>query len=200
MGIFQGKKIKLDKVNKEGGNQYFIDYDKLKEPDGFLFGFMQNFIENKNSLFVIDTDNFYVKKQVQIENSINELKKELESQEIPYEEVIIKKDDDNKIFGVKLQSSKKVNSYKLGLAVTPDQIGKVTGLVKNYNLFCFIPSDIMDTEELMDRFLSVRGNYDDLNDLYEYDLFNDCFFHRMRICSKEDIIQSLELKLQKYQS
>ncbi len=200
MGIFQSKKIKLEKVNKEDGNQYFIDYYKVKESSGFLLDFMQDFIKNKNCLLVIDADNFYVKKHVEAENKINELKKILEDHEIPYEEVISKKEVDSKIFGIKISNSVKVNTYKIGLAVAPDQIRKITELVKDYNAFYFIAFDDMDLETLINHFLNVRGNYDELSELNEYDIFNDIYFRRMRICSKKDIQQSLESIIQKYQS
>jgi hypothetical protein len=198
MGIAKSNKIKLERNKSDNSNQYYIDYYKYKEPDSFLIEFIEVFIGNKNSLLVIDSNNFYAKNLTDAENRIIELKTIFKTYDLSFEEVIIKKEADKKIFGIKLQSTKKTNSYKLGLAVTKEQIKKVTELVKDYNLFYFIPSDTMDLEEISEQFLNTGGNYEELNKSYEHELYNDCNFRRMRISSKTDIVKELELKLIKY--
>ncbi len=200
MGKIQGKKIKLEKMKKGEVFQYFVDYDKLKEPDGFLQNFVMEFMERKTCLCVIDSENFYTRKNSDAENKITCLKKDLESLELPYSEIITKKEPDNRIFGIKILNSGKVNSYRIGLAVTPDQIGKVTPLVKAYNLFCYIPSGLLDREELTGQFQNVRGDYEELSEIYEYNLYNDSFFHRIRISCKKDISQFLEEVLVRLES
>ena len=200
MGIFQSKKIRLEKVNNEGRDLYFIDYYKMKEPEGFLINFIQDYSEKKNSLLVVDADNFYVKKHKEADNKINELKTLLDNNHILYKEVISKKEVDNKIFGIKVQNSIKVNTSKIGLTVTADQLSKVSNLIKDYSVFYYIAFDNMDSETLINQFLDTRGNYDELSELYESDIFNDAYFRRMRICSKNEIQPKLETIIQKYQS
>lgn len=192
MSKIQGKKIKLEKMKKGEVFQYFVDYDKLKEPDGFLMDFVKEFIGNKTCLCVIDSENFYTRKSSDAENKITWLKKELEDQELSYSEIITKKEADNRIFGIKISNSGKANSYRIGLIVSPDLIGNVTGVVKAYNLFYYIPSGMLNREELIGQFQNVRGDYEELSELYEYNLYNDVYFHRIRISCKKDISQFLE--------
>jgi hypothetical protein len=192
MGKIKSKKVKLEKIKKGEVFQYFVDYDKLKETDRFLQDFVAEFIEKKTCLCVIDSENFYTRKNSDAENKITLLKKELESQELPYSEIITKKEPDNRVFGIKILNSGKVNSYRIGLIVSPDQIGKVTALVKGYNLFYYIPYGMLDRDELTGQFQKVRGDYEELSQIYEYNLYNDSFFHRIRISSKKDISQFLE--------
>ena len=192
MGKIQSRKVKLEKIKKGEVFQYFVDYDKLKEPEGFLQDFIAEFTEKKTCLCVIDSDNFYTRKSSDAENKITLLKKELESQELFYREIVTKKEPDNKIFGIKILNSGKVNSYRIGLTISQDQMGKVMALVKGYNLFYYIPSGMLDREELTGQFQKVRGDYEELSELYEYNLYNDSLFHRIRINSKKDIAQYLE--------
>lgn len=200
MGIFRSKRIKLEKVNNEGKDLYFIDYYKLNEPEGFLINFIQDYSENKNSLLVVDADNFYVKKHKEADNKINELKTILDNHRIPFKEVVSKKEVDNKIFGIKVQNSIKVNTSKIGLTASADQLSNVSNLIKDYSVFYYIAFDNMDSETLINQFLDTRGNYDELSELYESDIFNDAYFRRMRICSKNEIQPKLEAIIQKYQS
>ncbi|WFR58592.1 hypothetical protein QA584_05835 [Anaerocolumna sp. AGMB13025] len=198
MGTGKGNKIKLEQNKGGNSSQYFIDYYKYKAPDGFLLEFMEDFVGDKTSLLVIDSNNFYAKNHADAENRIRELKKIFAASKLAYEEVITEKEADKRIFGIKLQNSKMVNSYKLGLAVTKEQIINVTNLVKDYNLFYFVPSIAMEPEEIIQQFLNTGGNYEKLNRFFEYELYHDCNFRRMRISSKTDLMKELELKLMKY--
>ncbi len=199
MGLFQKKKLTLEKITREDTIQYFIDYHKIKELDRFLMDFIQDIIEDKNSFLVIDTDNFYDKKSSVKEKRITELKEDLDKQGIDYKEVITKKEADNKIFGLKIDKSEKVNHFQIGLAVTPDQLKDVTGIIKDYNVFYYVTVDNTEAEKLIKQFSDVRGDYDDMSKLCTYDLYNDCLFQRIRICSRQDIGSLIETKLQKYE-
>ncbi|MGB8454597.1 MAG: hypothetical protein WCD89_19990 [Anaerocolumna sp.] len=199
MGMFPKKKLKLERIMREDIIQYFIDYHKIKEPGRFLMDFIQDIIENRNSFLVIDTDNFYDKNHSEKENKITDLKEDLNKQGISYKEVITKKEADNKILGIKIEKSAKVNHYQIGLSVAPDQLRKVTGMLKEYNVFYYITVDNTETEELIKQFCDARGNYEDLNILCSFDLYNDSYFNRIRICSRQDITNLLDMKLQKYQ-
>jgi hypothetical protein len=56
---------------------------------------------------------------------------------------------------------------------------------------------MLDRDELTGQFQKVRGDYEELSELYEYNLYNDSLFHRIRINSKKDIAQYLEEMLVK---
>jgi hypothetical protein len=199
MGLFQNKKIKLKKEISEGNSLFYIDYDRLKEPEEFLINLILDFTEDKNGLLVLDTDYFYIKNSNTAESRINCLKKEFDKLAICYREVVTKKEEDYAIMGLKIQKSKKVNNYKLGLAVTPDQLKDIAGLIKDCNLFYYVAMDTMDPEELLQRFYETRGEYEDLIPFFGIYLYNNCFFHRSRISCNQDNISFTENKLMKYQ-
>jgi hypothetical protein len=117
MGLFQNKKVKLEKTISEGNQLFYIDYDRLKEPEEFLINLLLDFTEDKSGLLVLDTDYFYIKNSNTAESRINGLKSEFDKLGISYREVVIKKEEDYTIFGFKIQKQKKVNNYKIGLVV-----------------------------------------------------------------------------------
>lgn len=200
MGIFQSKKIKLEILEKENGYQCIVDYDRHKNPNQFFIHFLTEFTDNKNCIFVIDSDNLYFRKNSDMEEKIAELKSYLEKQGVAYREIVTQKESENKILGIKMQSSVKVNSYKIAISVLPNQVEKVYEIIKGYNMFFYIPSDRIDVLELDKYFQDARGNYDELSEHFQYILYNDCLFHRTRISSKTDINALLNDIINKYEN
>ncbi|MFU0826335.1 MAG: hypothetical protein ACFWTJ_02195 [Lachnoclostridium sp.] len=182
-------KAKFKKLEGEKDFQYILDYDRVKNTHGFVLDLLTRFTENKNCLFVIDSDNLYIRKTLDMESKIAELKRNLQNQNISYKEIVTQKEAENKLLGIKIQSLVKVNSYKIALPVMPDpnQIKKVLELVKDYNLYYYIPFDETDFVGLETLFENGHGRFDELCENFKYILYNDSLFHRIRIISKAEI-------------
>jgi hypothetical protein len=206
MPLFQTKKLQITKVVKDGSEQYFIDYHKQKEPDIFIMEVIQIFAEDQNLLTVIDTEYSYDKNDPKTEDRILGLKRDLDRQGIAYRVVVTKKESDQKVLGIRLQKTEKVNVYQLGFAATVKQLGTIPEILKD-NVFYYISmeaasemeEEALFPEEMNDLFYQVRGGEEELTQQYNLQLYIDSYFQRIRICSREDISDRLEALKKKYQ-
>ncbi len=120
--------------------------------------------------------------------------------------MVTKKESDQKILGIKLQKTEKVNVYQLGFAVTAKQLGTIPEIFKN-NVFYYISSEAdyeTDKETLLpeamnDLFYQVRGEQEELIQVYKLQIYIDSYFQRIRICCSEDISRRIEAFSKKYQ-
>lgn len=200
MGLFSTKKIKLDKVENKNNNIYFIDYYKLTKSEAFIKEFIYDLTDNKRLLLLIDTDSFYLNNRKGIEQTIIDLKKELKQREIIYDEIVSQKDEDVKLLGLKMvQSSKKVNVYKLGLVANSNQVKDIVDVIKKYNAFIYITMNETDQEQLLNHFKALRGDHEQLDNEFDLSIFYDSQLKRIRINSKEAMGQYIEEKLRQYQ-
>lgn len=191
MSLFQAKMIRIEKLVKDGRDQYFIDYNKLKDRDAFLADVIQVFAQDKNVLAVIDTDYSYDKNNSDTANRISGLKMELDKRGIPYRVVVTEKDSDKKLFGIKLQKPEKVNVYQLGFAAATEQLKEISRIVKE-NIFYYMKEEIIDTGEIVNQFYQVLGKTEELNRLYTTQIYNDTYFQRIRICGGQDMGSLIE--------
>ena len=206
MPLFQTKKLRIEKMIKDGSEQYYIDYHKQKEPDIFIMDVLQVIAGDQNILTVIDTDYSYGKNDPDTEEQILALKKVLDRQGIAYRAVVTKKESDQKILGIMLQKAEKVNVYQLGFAVTAKQLETVPEIFKN-NVFYYLgmeadyetDKEILLPEDMNDIFYQVRGEQEELIQLYNVQIYIDSYFQRIRICSRADISGRLEALGKKYQ-
>lgn len=194
--MFRGKKIRIEHKEIEGLSQYFIDYNKIKEPVPFLIEVIQTIAANQSLLMVADTEFSYEKNGAVLEERITELKGVLDQQAVAYRVVVNKKDSDKKILGIRLQSTEKVNVYQLGFAVSANQLDKLTAFLKD-NLFLYIGDANRQAEEMNDQFYEVHGQREALGEFYAIQLYNDSYFRRIRINSRRDIsnvIREIEVR------
>lgn len=206
MPLFQTKKLRIEKMVKDGSEQYYIDYHKQKEPDIFIMDVIQAFAGDQNILTVVDTDYSYGKNDPDTEERIHGIKKELDRQGIAYRVVVTKKESDQKILGIKLQKTEKVNVYQLGFAVTAKELGTIPEIFKD-NVFYYLgmgadyetDKEILLPEDMNDIFYQVRGDQEELIQLYNVQIYIDSYFQRIRICSRADISGRLEALGKKYQ-
>lgn len=206
MPLFQTKKLRIEKMVKDGSGQYYIDYHKQKEPDIFIMDVIQAFAGDQNILTVVDTDYSYGKNDPDTEERIHGIKKELDRQGIAYRVVVTKKESDQKILGIKLQKTEKVNVYQLGFAVTAKELGTIPEIFKD-NVFYYLgmgadyetDKEILLPEDMNDIFYQVRGDQEELIQLYNVQIYIDSYFQRIRICSRADISGRLEALGKKYQ-
>ena len=206
MPLFQTKKLRIEKMVKDGSEQYFIDCHKQKEPDIFIMDVIQAFAGDQNILTVVDTDYSYGKNDPDTEEQVLGLKKELDRLGIAYRVVVTKKESDQKILGIKIQKTEKVNVYQLGFAVTAKQLGMIPEIFKN-NVFYYISSEAdyetdketLPPEAMNDLFYQVRGEQEELIQVYKLQIYIDSYFQRIRICCSEDISHRIEAFSKKYE-
>lgn len=206
MPLFQTKKLRIEKIVKDGSEQYFIDYHKQKEPDNFIMEVLQVIAGDQNILTVVDTEYSYGKNDPDTEERILALKKVLDRQGIAYRAVVTKKESDQKILGIMLQKAEKVIVYQLGFAVTAKQLETVPEIFKD-NVFYYLgmeadyetDKEILLPEDMNDIFYQVRGDQEELIQLYNVQIYIDSYFQRIRICSRADISGRLEALGKKYQ-
>ena len=195
MSLFPIKKIKIEKIVKQGIFQYFIDYAKQKNSDIFLQDFFLHYSENDNALLVVDSTMFYEKKNSEIENIFKYIMNELNQKEIGYKEFVAKRDSDKRILGMKVTTAEKVNHYQIGVVVNSEQIREVVGIIKQFNTFCYIIKD-SSVAELTNQYNELRGDIEELNEISNSYLYHDSSFRRICIYSKQDITDFIETTVQ----
>lgn len=189
MGLFNKKKLIVKKVVNQDEILFFLNYVKVQKPKGFILEFMQEFNSNNDIFVLINTNMFYCDPKLTIEERINLIKKELDKQGIRYQEIITKKDDDLKICGFSINKQKKVNSYQIGIIISPGEVNRIEGIVKNNNHFCYVICDQIEKEELFHKFIEVRGDYEDFNQMIGLYIYNDYNLQRISIsCNQEHLI------------
>jgi len=190
MGVFNNKKLIVKKVANQDKILFFLEYDKVQNRKDFISEFMQEFNSDYGIFVVINTNMFYCDQKLNIEEKIILVKKELDKQGIRYQEVITKKDNDLMICGFTVKKSEKVNSYQIGIIISPGEFNKIEGIVKNNNHFCYVICDeIEEEEELFHKFIEVRGDYEEFNQMIGLYIYIDYNLQRISIsCSQEHVI------------
>ena len=198
MGLFQAKKVTIEKIESGDGTEFLVDYFGVKDHDSFASEFVKDIVGQNNCLMLINTNFFYGRKKSAAENKIIGLKAEFDQRGFAYREIVTEKEDDNKIFGIKLQKGGMVNCYQVGLAVTGEQVSDLTEIVKDCNMFYYPDESEASTEELLDKFNESHGKYEELNKIYDLGIYVDSYFRRIRIFCKKDKAGLVEEKLGKY--
>ncbi len=198
MGLFQGKKLKVEKAFKNESNQYYIDYDKLKNNQEFLTVLYKKLVGEHSCLFLIDSAMFYEKGEDKVQKLIQKVRDELKGKGIDFKELILKKEADNRVLGIKITAGEKVNHYQLGVPVQADQISDMVEVIANYNAFCYVWKN-NSSEEMIDAFTQARGEFEELRELCEYYSYQDSYFKRISITSKQDISEVVDLAVMEYE-
>lgn len=198
MGLFRTNKIKSQKIVRGDDIEYLIDYFKLKDSNDFLGNLIMDLTGGNRCLTMIDTDILHDKINLDPEKKSFALKTDLELNHICYLEVKTKKDVSEKVFGIRIQKAEKVNSYQIGMIISPDRMTKVKEIIKDCNAFYYVIENDKATEEILNQFNEVRGDYEELNKLFNLSFYIDYYFHRIRICCNQGTSQFVEDKLQKY--
>lgn len=194
MNLFQSKES--DKNQKRSSNQFFIDYSKPKAGETFLQEFFEYITENENALFLVDGSLFYEKNQSKREKLFMEMKSKLTESGFDYKETITKRDADNRVLGIRINSSEQVDNYQVAVVVQQYQIREVVSILMNYNFFCCITKE-ESLEKLSDYYKEVRGDLADLKEASDYYLYHDNFFQRISVYSKVDLGELVDSSLKK---
>ncbi len=188
MGVFNKNKLVVKKVANQDKILFFMNYVKVQNPKDFISEFMQEFNSDYDIFVVINTNMFYCDPKFNIEEKINLIKKELDKQGIRYHEVITKKENDVIICGFSVKKSEVVNSYQIGLIISPGEFNKMEEIVKTNNHFCYVICDQIEKEELFHKFIEVRGDYEEFNQMIGLYIYIDYNLQRISInCSQEHV-------------
>ncbi len=180
MSLFNKKKVIVEKVENQDKTSFFMNYIKVQKQKDFVSECMQEFNSDYDIFVVINTNVIYNDPKIKIEEKVNLIKKELDGQEIRYQEVITKKDNEVKVFGFPIKRPDKVNSYQIGIILSPGEIHKLKEIVDNVNHFCYVNCDKIEKEVMFHKFGEVRGDYEDLNQVFELCLYID--YNLKRVC------------------
>ena len=186
MGVFDRKKIDVKKVVNQDKVAIYIDYSKLKKSNDFISSFIKEF-NLKNDIFVlINTNMFYSEEKINVDAVVEQIKSELDQKEAQYEEIVIKKNNDMLVFGFAIKKSDKVNTYQIGIRVSVGEFKKVEEIVNTYNHFCYAIYQPMEAEELFKKFHEVRGEYEELNQLFGIGFYVNHILQKISVtCNKE---------------
>lgn len=186
MRFFRKNTVKIKKVKKEDTFQYYIDYNHHKEPDLLWSDILTAFTEEKSCLLVIDTDRLYDRNSPNTENRINMLRNNLVQRQIPWHQIVTKKESDLTVLGLKIQNQPKRNCYQVGVAIIPEKINELLELVRDYTVFIFVYDGNLTNEMLIEQFISAKGELDELSAGALIALYNDRFLNRLVISSHSD--------------
>ncbi len=186
MRFFRKNTVSIKKVEKEDTLQYFIDYNHHKEPDVLWSDILTAFTKEKRCLLVIDTDRLYDRSSPNMENKINMLTNNLVLRQIPWHQIVTKKESDLTILGLKIQNQPKRICYQVGVAVIPEKIKELLELVRDYTVFIFVYEGNFSNEMLIEQFIGAKGELDELSAGALIALYNDRFLNRLVISSHPD--------------
>lgn len=195
MGVFNKKKLIVKKVVNQDKILFFINYVKVQKPKDFILEFMQEFNLDYDIFVVINTNMFYCDPKLNIEEKINLVKKELDKQGIRYHEIITKKENDVIICGFPVKKTEMVNSHQIGIIISPGEFSKIEGIIKNINYFCYVICDKIEKEELFHKFIEVRGDYEEFNEMIGLYIYIDYNLQRISINCSQEHVQFAEEKI-----
>ena len=195
MGVFDRKKLDVKKVVNQDKVAIYIDYSKLKKSNDFISSFIKEF-NLKNDIFVlINTNMFYSEEKINVDTVVEQIKSELDENEAQYEEIVIKKNNDMLVFGFAIKKSDKVNTYQIGIRVSSGEFKKVEEIVNTYNHFCYVINQPMDGEELFKKFHEVRGEYEELNQLFGIGFYVNHILQKISVTCNKELVAFAEEKI-----
>jgi hypothetical protein len=202
MELFKRSRLEVKKEVQDHNTKTYVDYHKLKEPKEFKLNFLSDLISDHKALAVVDTNLYYMSKGVNMDDEVVKLTNLLDDNGIFYRKVITKKEDTSTIMGipVKFGKSKTVTNYITGMVITKEDMSKIGSIIEKFNVIFYLDLNNTDTDELLNIFYASRGEMEELSDKYPFNIYNDSFFGRLRICSDETKSTFTEEIIKKYQN
>lgn len=194
MGIFNNSKITIKKEIQNNETKIYVDYHKLKKPNDYKSRLIKDLIGENNCLVVIDTKLVYINKSKNVDNQVNVLMEFLDDNSINYRKMITKRDNNFSLLGVpiKMGNSPQKTDYIIGFVISSGEIDKIKSITDKFNAIIYIVSDDISIDEPLNIFYTARGDMEELNNKYPYNIYNDNFFYITRICSDNEKVKSIE--------
>lgn len=197
MGVFNRKKLDVKKAVNQDKVAIYIDYSKLKKENDFISAFIQEFNLNKDIFVLINTNMFYSEEKINVDVVVEQIKNELDEKEAQYEEIVIKKNNDMLVFGFAVKKSDKVNTYQIGIRVSTGEFKKIEEIVNTYNHFCYVIYQPMEAEDLFKKFHEVRGEYEELNQLFGIGFYVNHILQKISVTCNNELVAFAEEKINK---
>jgi len=200
MGIFNKNKITIKKEIEENNTKIYVDYHKLKNPNEYKFSLIKDLIGENHSIMVIDTQLTYTDKGINIENKVKVLIEFLNEHSISYQKITTKSDNNFTMLGIpmKLNKTSKVSNYIIGFVVSSDDIKKLESIIDNFNAIFYIVLEDSSIDELLNVFNTAKGDMEELSNRYPFNIYNDNFFYKSRICIAEEKTEDIEAVIQRH--
>jgi hypothetical protein len=126
-------------------------------------------------------------------SNLDNLQEQLKEQGINFSRLDIKSDANYSIFGIPVKFGKeKVKSYILGIVTSAENIEKISNIIDSYNPFYYFVTNNLSDEEVLNKFNGLRGDMEELVDLFEYHVHYNDYFRRIRICPTDDMRKDVE--------
>jgi len=198
--MFNKNRLSVKKEKIGNHIKFYINYYKVKEPNKFSFSLITDLIGENQSLIVVDSNLNYKHTGISVDDEFNQLMKFLEEHAVGYKNVITKGESNASILGIsiKLNTSQKVKIYKVGFVISSEDLEKIESILNMFNVFYYIILNDTNSEELLNKFKETRGDMEELNEMFEYNIYDDKFTNQIRICSNIDQTEFIEETLKKH--
>lgn len=200
MGLLDNGKLRIRKETEGDFVHIFANYYRLRKKTGIRAKIIKDLAGKGSCLMVVDTAYTIKGNHTDLEKDIQNLIDLLDRESIRYEKIITTSNASINMLGlmIKLNEKRKEKNYIIGLVLASDELYKVESIIDKFNAFFYIDFSNPDPEELIEKLKSARGQMDELNNLFEYSIFNDNFTCQFRVNTKDDRADTAEEILGKY--
>ncbi|EHJ01641.1 hypothetical protein CDLVIII_5150 [Clostridium sp. DL-VIII] len=194
MSLFSRSRLKVK--NKEDGNKFksLIEYYEIEQKDEFNVNVLKELIGNNLCLGVIDSKLLYNGAQEESEITFEEIIERLDSIDIVYKKIEIKKIPEISMFGltIKKGSKKTDKDYIIGFVVNKDNFKDIEKYINKLNIYYFIDKTGLCEEALLQK---LERNYEDIDEIGNYfccQIFNNNFMNQLIISSEIELASEIK--------
>ncbi|MCM8709882.1 hypothetical protein M2651_02445 [Clostridium sp. SYSU_GA19001] len=176
MKFFSRDKLKVRSEFTDDEVKFYIDYNNIKNED-FTVKLLKEMISGKTCFVIVDTKLTYKEPKKDYDVILDELITEIEALSIKYKKIVVKTDEDMKIFGMpmRIDSKKKHKEYILGFIIDLAELKQIKHILNIFNVYYYLYNSEYCKEDLLDK---LQRDYDkELSDELKYEIF-DCNFNK----------------------
>lgn len=178
MGLTK-KKIRIRREDQGDQRAVYIDFYKVASKIELISGLLKDIIGDKHCLAVIDSSLSYSIKDVK--KSTEELYQLLNQQAISYRSIMVKNDLTTNVLGIQIKSnSKRMVHHKIGFIMSIEDIVPLLS-INQFNIFFYLQSDSIDPEEVLNRFQSVHGDLETMEECFDMQLYLDNYMRILKL-------------------
>lgn len=198
MGLFN-QRINIKKEFTEEGVTIYVDYHKRKNPRAYCDQLVQELVGSNACLVVIDTGLSYQRPELNSDEMNRHLFAALDLMGVNYHKIMTQREEELSVFGiaVKTKQKKLIVNYLIGFILTPTELMLLEKISDYFNLQYYILQH-RKPDEMLEQFKQLHSDMGALNQLEDFNLYQDNFFHRLRIHQRLEEGKQLEVLLQRY--
>lgn len=190
MNIFSKKKLKVRNESTKEHTKFCIEYYNLEDFSNFKTKLLKEMLilSNTMSLVIVDSNLSFDKTQIDKEESIDKLTNLLDSLHIKYRKKIVKPTENVSSFGaiIKLGKNKNKKDYIVGFAISKKGFENLESILNCYNIHYYIDPLGLDTEALIEEVETYYFDEDELNNKFNYSVFDCTSIKNMAISLKTE--------------